>query len=118
MKRLALFFIATYFSGNGHAASIPDLVCQELKVVFVDPKSLATRSYDSRTIYRFKSGDLFLSSPDRVEYRYNEVTQVEPMRFMSGHKTLIFESDDYSSVVFVHTFGDEIRVSRATCNRT
>jgi hypothetical protein len=96
-------------------AGIPDIVCQELKVLFVEPISLSARSYESRTLYRFKGGNLFLSSPDQSEYLYNKVVEVEPNRYTSAHKTFIFDSDDFRSPLAVHTYKDEVRVSRLSC---
>jgi hypothetical protein len=99
-------------------AELPDLVCQELKVVHVDQKNLRTTEYESRTLYRFKSGKLFLSSPDRSEYLYNTVTEIEFLRFVSGHMTIIFESPKWEQAVFVHASRNVVRVSRAQCTRT
>ena len=99
-------------------ASVPDLLCQELKVVLVNPVTLrSTELKDTRTLYRFKAGDLFLSTPDRSEYRYNNVQQQEPLRYSSGHKTLLFEAD-FRRGTFVHVYTDEVRISHVSCNRT
>lgn len=97
------------------AAAIPDLVCRELRVVRVDPRSLQSQMSESHSLYRFKSGNLYLSSPDRAEHLYNTVVEVEPMRYTSGHKTLQFESADSRTAIFVHSYRDEVRVSRANC---
>jgi hypothetical protein len=78
---------------------------------------LTVKEYESRTLYRLKSGNLYLSSPDRTEYLYNKVIEVEPMRYASGHKTLQFESADFRTAILVHSYRDEVRVSRANCTR-
>jgi hypothetical protein len=98
-------------------AAIPDLVCQELQALQIDPRSLKVEAYESRTLYRFKGGKLYLSSPDRSEYLYNRVTETESLRYVSGHKTMHFESDSFRTLVLVHTYLDEVRVSRASCTR-
>lgn len=99
-------------------AAIPDLLCQELKVALLDPVTLRTTEVnESRTLYRFKAGDLFLSSPQVKEYRYNQVVQQEPLRFSVGHKTLLFKSN-FLRATFVHVYIDEVRVSHVSCNRT
>lgn len=85
--------------------------------MLVDPRSLRVQEFAGRTLYRFKSGNLYLSPPDRTEYLYNKVIEVEPMRYVSGHKTLQFESSDFRTAIFVHTYRDEVRVSRANCAR-
>jgi hypothetical protein len=76
-----------------------------------------TEVKESRTLYRFKAGDLYLSSPERSEYHYNKVVQQEPGRFSAGHKTLLFEGD-FKRATFVHVYTDEIRISHVSCNRT
>jgi hypothetical protein len=62
MRKLAAFIVCTV-SCSAYA-SIPDLVCQEVKAVFVDPVSLPPHPYDSKTLYRLNGGNLFLASPD------------------------------------------------------
>ena len=116
--KLHTFFLALALIPGSAIASLPDLVCQELKVVHVDPRTLKGREYETRVLYSFKSGKLFLSSPERSEYLYNTVTEVEPFRFVSGHKTIIFEDSKFERVIFVHAYNDEVRVSRANCTRT
>ncbi len=117
MKQIALaltFFLVPSIV----VAGIPDLVCQQLRVAHVDPQTLKSSEYDSRDRYRFKSGKLFLSSPERTEYLYGSVTESEPMRFVSGHKTILFEDEKLEHAVFVHVYKDEVRVSRSSCTRT
>jgi hypothetical protein len=117
MRQLGFLAFALWVQSAAGAA-IPDLVCQELRVVQVDPRSLQAQESKSRTLYRLKSGNLYLSSTDRPEYLYNTVVEVEPMRYVSGHKTLQFESADFRAAIFVHSYRDEVRVSRANCRRT
>jgi len=111
-----LYILAlTVWTVGASGAPLPELVCQELRVIQIDPKSLLTREYDSRTLYRFKAGSLYLSSPERAEYLYNKVREVEPLRYVSGHKTIQFESSDFRTMILVHSYLDEVRVSRAAC---
>ena len=117
MKHQTFLLILALFPVSA-MAELPDLACQELKIVHVDPRSLKNTEYESRTLYRFKSGKLFLSSPERSEYLYNAVTEIEPSRFVSGYKTIIFEDNKLERVIFVHVYNDEVRVSRAKCSRT
>jgi hypothetical protein len=116
MRHLCFLVFALWLQSAAGAA-LPDLVCQELRVIQVDPRSLRVQESESRTLYRFKSGNLYLSSPERAEYLYNKVIEVEPMRYVSGHKTLQFESADFRTAIFVHSYRDEIRVSRASCTK-
>lgn len=101
------------------AGPVPDLVCRETRMVFVNPKSLAAQEQDGTTTYRFKSGSLYITPTDRAEYLYNKVTEVEPMRYSSGYKVIQFEGggSEFGIAIFVHTYRDEVRVSRASCKR-
>ena len=116
MRQLCFLAFVLWLQSAANAA-VPDLVCQELRVVQVDPRSLKVQEHESRTLYRFKSGHLYLSSADRTEYLYNKVIEVEPMRYVSCHKTLQFESADFRTAIFVHSYRDEVRISRANCTR-
>lgn len=100
------------------SAPIPDLLCQELHVIQIDPHSMRVQEFESRTLYRFKAGILYLSSPDQDEYLYNKVVEVEPMRYTAGHKTFQFETANFRNAILVHTFKDEVRVSHTNCTRT
>ncbi len=112
---VALFALTAVAS----ARPIPDLVCQETRHVFIDPTTLEARERASQTTYRFKIGGLYIASPDRAEYLYNKVTESEPMRYTSGHKTIQFEQSDsqFQSAVVVHTYRDEVRISRVSCRK-
>jgi hypothetical protein len=102
------------------ARPVPDLVCRETRLVFIDPRTLAVREQESHTIYRFKSGSLYIAPTDRGEYLYNKITEVEPMRYTSGHKVIQFEGNgsEFHTAILVHTYHDEVRVSRASCKRS
>ena len=118
MRHHTLLLFLTRFPVSA-VAELPDLVCQELKVAHVDPRTLKSTEYESRTLYRFKSGKLFLSSPERSEYLYNAITEIEYHRFVSGHMTIIFEDSQFERVIFVHVNRHgEVQVSRAKCIRT
>ena len=97
-------------------AVLPDLLCQELKAALVDPVTLRTNEItELRTLYRFNSSSLFLSSHDRSEYLYNKVQQLEQRRFSSGHKTFIFD-ETFRRGLQVHIYVDEVRISQMSCN--
>jgi hypothetical protein len=106
-------------ASTASARPIPDLVCRETRVVVVDPRSLAVQEQESQTIYRFKSGSLYITPTDRGEYLYNKVTEVEPMRYTSGHKVIQFEGNgsEFHNAILVHTYRDEVRISRPTCKQ-
>ena len=69
---------------------MPNLICQLQRQMQIDPSTFAgTMSTPSET-YRITDGKLYISSPDRTEYFYNDVRETEAGRYSSGHKTLIF----------------------------
>ena len=113
---LIIFLAATSAAA---ARPVPDLVCRETRMVFIDPRSLAVQEQESQTAYRFKSGRLYITSTDRSEYLYNKVTEVEPNRYTSGHKVIQFEGNgsEFDIAILVHTYRDEVRVSRVTCKQ-
>ena len=88
-------------------------------MIFIDPKSLAVQEQESQIACRFKSGSLFITPTDRSEYLYNKVTETEPKRYTSGHKVIQFEGNgsEFHTAILVHTYLDEVRVSRATCKQ-
>ena len=112
--------ILCLISFTAAALPIPDIVCRETRLVLIAPKSLAVQEQESQTVYRFKSGSLYITPSDRGEYRYNKVVEVEPMRYVSGHKIIQFEvgGSNFQTAIFVHTYLDEVRVSRATCSHS
>ena len=118
MRSLCIIILLA-LSTAASARPVPDLVCRETHFVFVDPKSLGVQEQGSQTIYRFKSGSLYITPTDRSEYLYNKVSEVEPMRYTSGHKVIQFESDgsNFHTAILVHAYRDEVRVSRATCSQ-
>ena len=118
MRSLGIIILLA-LSSAASARPVPDLVCRETRLIFIDPKSLGVQEQEGQTIYRFKAGSLYITPTDRSEYLYNKVSEVEPMRYTSGHKVIQFESNGatFQTAVLVHTYLDEVRVSRATCSR-
>ena len=100
-------------------ASIPNITCTEQQYRFIDPLTLKSTIHKGGTVYRFYNGDLFLSSKDKVEYKYNNVVETEEyLRYVSGHKTILFDTDKFTDVVIVHAANKhEVRVFRAKCDR-
>ena len=72
----------------GHAA-MPELECHADEQTRIDPITLDADHSDVSDIYRIKGGNLFITTSGRAEYLYNEIVEVEPGRFVSGHKTLL-----------------------------
>jgi len=112
---LVLTFLFASFSAL--AKSVPNLVCVESRIVNVDPRSLKVQEYESRTAYRFTDGNLYLARPEKKEYLYNKVVEVEPQRYTTGHKVIQFEGtpSEFKAAILVHAYRDEVRVSRLSC---
>ena len=118
LKRLTMMVTCSLTVFSAFAKPIPNLVCTESRIVNVDPRSLKVQESESRTSYRFKNSNLYLKPSDQQEYLYNMVVEVELLRYTTGHKTVQFEGNasEFKSAVVVHSYGDEVRVSRLTCN--
>jgi hypothetical protein len=101
------------------AAPIPDLICHEETVRFVDPRTLKVRDFESSTTYRFTKQKLYIKSSDRGEYLYGPVSEIEPGRYTVGHKTIYFSTRESNRIVFqlTHVYNDEVRISLAKCTK-
>jgi hypothetical protein len=97
-------------------ATVPNLICQLQRQTRIDPSTFAT----PLETYRITNGKLYISSPDRAEYLYNEVREIEFGRYASGHKTLIFVGDvtaGTSRMLAFHSHEFDIRVSEFSCRK-
>ncbi len=116
--RQAAILLISIVSGAACAGDLPSLVCTESKTVQVDPKAFVAQQIESTTIYKFKSGELYLAPIDRSEYLYNKVEETEPGRYVSGHKTIIFDDAHpvtFTSALVVHSNDQEVRITRVRC---
>lgn len=113
------FIVFLTVTSSVAARPIPDLICHETGLVFIDPKSLEVQERESQTMYRFQSGSLYIRAPNSGEYRYDKIVETEPMRYTSGHKVIQFEGNgsEFQTAILVHTYRDEVRVSRVTCKQ-
>lgn len=114
---LRFYLVALLLGAMNSRADVPDLLCQEVRAVGINPLTLKVSEFRSgQTMYRFQGGKLFLSSPERAEYLYNVVTKEEFGRYRVGHKTLLFEKD-FAGATFVHVDISDTRVTRVACSR-
>ena len=119
MMKAALFLLLTLSIGQAYSQQgIPDMVCHQLKIVHINPQSFAakteTDNIQEMNLYKISGGELFISSRDRKEYKYNKLVEIETFRYYAGHKTLLF-TQDYSGLITTHTYDDEIRVGKFRC---
>ena len=101
----------------GHAA-IPDLECHADEQTRIDSITLDADHSDVSDIYRIKGGNLFITTSGRAEYLYTEIVEVEPGRFVSGHKTLLLTArtaDAGRRMLVLHFHELDIRVTRFFC---
>lgn len=100
-------------------ATVPDMVCAEGKVVEVTPGSLGVEQYANTTVYRFQEGKLFLKTGPEPEYLYHQVTEVEPNRFVAGHKIIYLSNASSAKPManITHVYQDEVRVLAVACRR-
>jgi hypothetical protein len=68
----------------------------------------------SSDLYRFAAAKLYMSSEGRDEYFYN-VLQLEPGRYASAHKTVVFHKLEFKAATVKHTDEIETRVLRLRC---
>ena len=116
IKKAFLVIFATTVASSVFA-SIPTLICTEHASRLIDPQRLQMRDLTELSVYRFEDGKLFLKPFGRQEYFYNVLVETEPDRYISGHKTLQVKREPTGeiTVLIVHTYKDEIRVSKSTC---
>ena len=75
-------------AGPGHA-SVPNTTCRLERQTRIDPTTLAGTVSNPAETYRFSNGKLYVSSPDRAEYIYNDVSEVEfGKRYIAGQPLL------------------------------
>lgn len=103
-------------------ALVPDTTCHLQRQTRVDPETLAATTSTSAETYRFRNGKLHISSPDRAEYTYNSVIEVEfRRRYTSGDKIFIFTSQALLPgtvrMLAFHSDLYDIRVSEFACTR-
>jgi hypothetical protein len=101
----------------GHAA-MPELECHADEQTRIDPITLDADHSDVNDVYRIRGGHLFITTPGEAEYRYNKVVEVEPGRFVSGHKTLLLTArtaDPGRKLLVLHVHELDIRVTRFFC---
>ncbi len=100
-------------------STVPDLICREQRALRIDPRTLEVSSAGAHTTFRIADGSLFISEPDRAEYRYNTIGEpISPGVVTSSSFTLISRDESYEgTVTFVHSDAQRILVSRASCSR-
>jgi hypothetical protein len=103
-------------------ASVPDTVCRLQSQTRLDPATLAATMSTPTETYRFANGKVYVSSPDRPERYYNDVTEVEfRKRFTAGHKTFIFTEQAFLPgtvrMLAFHFEASDIRVGEFACTR-
>lgn len=100
-------------------AGVPDMICRDTGTLNVMPFTLDTWKSNDQVLLRFKSGNLYLSWPNRDEFLYNTVVEQEPGRFVSAYKTIMFPlgDKDFKSGTVVHSDYLEVRVTKINCTK-
>src|SRR4029450_3917987 len=103
-------------------ASVPNTICHLQRQTQIDPTTFAATTSNPTETYRFANGKLYVSNPDRAEYIYNDVSEVEfGKRYASGHKTFIFTGQAFLPgtvrMLAFHADPSDIRVSEFACTR-
>ena len=98
------------------ATTLPDLVCKVSSGVRLAHGDFTPQPYLSQDIYAISRGKLYLWPKDRDEYFYGDIRQVEPQRYETGHKTIIFEGKGFTTAVTVHIGTVETRILKLRCS--
>ena len=103
-------------------ASVPDTSCRLQRQTRIDPATFAATTSNPTETYRFANGKLYVSSPDRAEYIYGDLTEVEfGKRFTARHKTFVFTGQPSLPgtvrMLAFHSDPSDIRVSEFACTR-
>jgi hypothetical protein len=119
MTKKLIFLLLILSAGKAYSQSVPDMVCHQLKIVNINPQSFTVKKTETDNIkemdlYKISGGELFISSPNRKEYKYNKLVEIDKLRYYAGHKTLLF-TQDYSGLITTHTYDDEIRIGKFRC---
>ena len=96
----------------------PDIVCSSESEVTVFNANLDNHSLEIETLYRFSNGSLYLSTESREEYLYGELEETEYLRYVTGHKTIIFDDSSFLKAVSSHFDKLETRVTKLRCVKT
>lgn len=118
-KLAALAFVICSFN-EAIASDLPDMVCQQIdsKVVASDASDLfddMPNVTKTKTLHRIIDNRLFLSSPEREEYFYNDVTKQEYLRYVSGHKVIVFLDSEFQSAVVTQISNVVVTIERLHC---
>jgi hypothetical protein len=84
------------------AATVPDMLCRASGATFIDGKTLVPSRSEWSDVYRFSGGALLISGPNRREYFYGKLVEVEPGRFVVGYLTLQIDAQDERRMLVVH----------------
>ena len=103
-------------------ASVPNTTCQLQRQTRIDPQTLAATISTPAETYRFANGKIYVTSPDRPEYIYGDVIEVEfGKRFTAAHKTFVFSNQPFLPgtvrMLAFHAEGSDIRVGEFACTR-
>ena len=116
---LAALFLPSALPDTGSVyAAVPSTVCRLERQMTIDPSTFIGTVSTPAERYRFKDGKLFITTPDRVEYIYNDVREVEfGKRYVSGHKTFVFtvEGSGEQRLLMFHSDQFDIRVAEFSC---
>ena len=115
---VSLLFVCLSEWHHVHATEPSNIVCQELEAITIFTKTFESTRLNRNAIYRFSREGLYISSPIREEYFYNKVKEDDFNRFISGNKTMIFDSSEFETGIFIHSDNVEVTVSKVRCIKT
>ena len=96
----------------------PDLVCEAGSEIQVLNSSLSVSKYESDVLYRFSDGKLYLSSSEREEYLYGELSETAFLRYVTGNKSIIFGDTKFATAISTNFDDIETRIVQLRCIKT
>ena len=87
--RIAILAVALLVvTGTAAAADVPNMICSAEGPVAAGPP---LRQYEATDVFRVINGKLYHRWSGRDEYLYNDIREVEPGRYVSGHMVFLID---------------------------
>ncbi|MET4482952.1 hypothetical protein ABIB66_007516 [Bradyrhizobium sp. F1.13.3] len=90
--------VGANLSATSAVAAVPNMTCRAEGKAVGGP---VLQQYDATDVFRFTAGKLYHRWSGREEYFYNDVSEVQLGRYVSGHMTFVLDYDNRSGYVVI-----------------
>ena len=97
MRLVILAFALLTFPVTATAA-VPNMTCNAEGTAVGGPP---LHQYEATDVFRVANGKLYHRWRGRDEYFYNDIREVEPGRYVSGHMVFVLDYDNRSGYVVI-----------------